>query len=60
MDQKTPKEPNLTETFSPARKERARAWFEHLRDQICAALEAVEDEADGLPGCEGKPPGRFV
>jgi coproporphyrinogen III oxidase len=32
-----------------ARKESARAWFEHLRDDICAALEAVED---ALPaGC---------
>jgi coproporphyrinogen III oxidase len=60
MDQKTPKGPNLPDTFSPARKERARAWFEHLRDRICAALEAVEDEADGLPGCAGKAPGRFA
>ena len=25
------------------RKDRARAWFERLRDDICAALEAVED-----------------
>ena len=60
MDQKTPKEPSPLESFSPARKERARAWFEHLRDQICASLEAVEDAADGLPGCAGKEPGRFV
>ena len=46
MDQTAPKGPNLSEIFSPARKERARAWFEHLRDQICTALEAIEDEAD--------------
>ena len=26
-----------------ARKTRARTWFETLRDDICAALEAVED-----------------
>ena len=26
-----------------ARKTRARAWFETLRDDICAAFEAVED-----------------
>ena len=26
-----------------ARKDRARAWFEHLRDDICAAFETVED-----------------
>ena len=42
-----------------ARKDRARAWFEHLRDDICTALETVED---ALP--EGAPPanlpaGRF-
>src|SRR5262245_14253119 len=28
-----------------ARKARARAWFETLRDEICAALEKLEDEA---------------
>ena len=27
-----------------ARKERARIWFERLRDDICAAFEAVEDD----------------
>jgi coproporphyrinogen III oxidase len=33
-------------------KARARAWFESLRDDICAALEVLEDEApaDGAPG----------
>jgi coproporphyrinogen III oxidase len=46
-----------------ARKARARAWFEQLRDDICAAFERLED---GLP--PGAPrahdtadtPGRFV
>ena len=60
MDQKASKEPHPPELFSPARKERARLWFEHLRGEICAALEAVEDAAEGLPGCEGKAPGRFA
>jgi coproporphyrinogen III oxidase len=40
------------------RKDRARAWFETLRDRIHAGLEALEDEApeDLFPG----DPGRFV
>ena len=40
-----------------SKKARARAWFENLRDQICAAFEQLEDEApaDLYPGA----PGRF-
>ncbi len=38
---------------------RARAWFEALRDRIHAALEAIEAEAEGLPGAVTGPPGRF-
>jgi coproporphyrinogen III oxidase len=42
-----------------ARKARARTWFEELRDRICAAFEAIEDEApEAVSG--GLPPGRFV
>jgi len=39
------------------RKAQAKAWFESLRDQICAAFEQIEDEAptDLYPGA----PGRF-
>ncbi|MDE1984936.1 MAG: oxygen-dependent coproporphyrinogen oxidase [Alphaproteobacteria bacterium] len=37
------------------RKARAKAWFEGLRDRICAAFEAIED--DGLLG--DRPAGRF-
>ncbi|HLC09065.1 MAG TPA: oxygen-dependent coproporphyrinogen oxidase [Methyloceanibacter sp.] len=43
-----------------AQKDRARAWFEHLRDEACAALEAIEDEASAVPGVADKTPGRFV
>ena len=40
-----------------SKKACARAWFESLRDQICAAFEQLEDEApaDLYPGA----PGRF-
>jgi len=41
-----------------ARKTRARAWFERLRDDICATLEAIEDEAP--PALYGAAAGRFV
>src|ERR1700720_4731877 len=41
-----------------ARQNRAKAWFEVLRDEICAAFEALEDEAPAAlyPG----EPARFV
>ena len=42
------------------RKERARAWFETLRDQIVAAFEDLEDALPaGAPLAEGAP-GRFA
>ena len=47
------------DTFE-AGKDRAKAWFEELRDRMLAALEAIEDTAEGAPGCEGKAPGRFT
>ncbi|MGE0753399.1 MAG: oxygen-dependent coproporphyrinogen oxidase [Variibacter sp.] len=40
------------------RKARARAWFEALRDDICAALEAIEHDAPSA--LYGDAPGRFV
>ncbi len=55
--------PENAETGLPphaAMKDAARAWFEDLRDRICAAFEAIEDEAEGLDLYNAKPAGRFV
>ncbi len=38
----------------------AKAWFEALRDRICAVFEAIEDEAAGIALYNSKPAGRFV
>jgi coproporphyrinogen III oxidase len=43
-----------------ARKGKARAWFESLRDQICAAFEQVEDDLPPGQPQSGLAPGRFV
>jgi coproporphyrinogen III oxidase len=39
------------------RQARASAWFESLRDEICAAFEGLEDALEGP--LAGHPPGRF-
>jgi coproporphyrinogen III oxidase len=54
------KGPELRAASLEANKERARIWFESLRDDVCAALEAVEDEGEGLPLYAGRPAGRFT
>ena len=59
-DQKASKEPVQPEPFSPARKERARLWFEHLRDEICTAFEALEDALPSDAPLADRRPGRFV
>ncbi|MEO0411168.1 MAG: oxygen-dependent coproporphyrinogen oxidase [Pseudomonadota bacterium] len=40
------------------KKSAAQAWFRSLRDQICAAFEAIEHDFDG-PGTRGDAQGRF-
>jgi coproporphyrinogen III oxidase len=42
-----------------ALKPEARAWFESLRDQICAEFEAIED-AQAVGPMSDRPAGRFV
>ncbi|MBL8691201.1 MAG: oxygen-dependent coproporphyrinogen oxidase [Rhodospirillaceae bacterium] len=43
--------------MSEERKAEARAWFETLRDRLCAAFEAIEDDYQGP--LEELSPGRF-
>ena len=43
-----------------SRKERARHWFEALRDQIVAAFEALEDALPAGAPYADRAPGRFV
>jgi coproporphyrinogen III oxidase len=43
-----------------ARKNRARTWFEALRDDICTALEAVEDALPASAPLGENPAGRFL
>jgi coproporphyrinogen III oxidase len=42
-----------------AMKDQARAWFEHLRDRICAAFESIED-AQTEGSLSDRPAGRFA
>ncbi len=42
------------------RKERARSWFETLRDRIVTAFEQVEDALPSSAPRGDRPPGRFV
>ncbi len=42
------------------RKNRARTWFEALRDEICASLEALEDALPASAPLRDQPAGRFV
>jgi coproporphyrinogen III oxidase len=43
-----------------ARKARARAWFESLRDEICASFEKLEEALPATVPLVGRPAGRFT
>jgi coproporphyrinogen III oxidase len=53
-----------SETRTPvphvALKDQARAWFESLRDRLCAAFEAIEDASPDDDIAPSIPPGRFA
>ena len=43
-----------------AHKERARRWFEALRDELCAAFELIEAELPAQAPLGDRPPARFL
>jgi coproporphyrinogen III oxidase len=50
---------NVTDTRLDSRKERARAWFEALREETVAALERIEDTLPAGAPFSDRPAGRF-
>lgn len=56
---KTPAVKSLDPELVEARKAQARAWFEDLRNQICTALQRVEDDLAPEAPYADKAPGRF-
>ncbi len=49
----------MNETYSDEQKTKASAWFEKLRDDLCATLEAIEDDVEGPNVSSQGEPGRF-
>jgi len=49
----------MNEAYSDEHKTKASAWFEKLRDDLCAALEVIEDDVEGPNVSSQGEPGRF-
>ncbi|HWB45049.1 MAG TPA: oxygen-dependent coproporphyrinogen oxidase [Hyphomicrobiaceae bacterium] len=49
----------MSDEQETARKERARTWFESLRDDLCAAFEGLEDDLPAGTHLSLRPAGRF-
>jgi len=49
----------MSEAYSDKQKTKASAWFEKLRDDLCATLEAIEDDVEGPNVSSQGKPGRF-
>ncbi len=49
----------MNEAYSDEQKTKALAWFEKLRDDLCATLEAIEDDVEGPNVSSQGEPGRF-
>jgi coproporphyrinogen III oxidase len=56
----SPTSPLPGPAIGEARKAQARAWFEHLRDDICVAFEALEGALPMTARLGDQEPGRFV
>ena len=50
----------MNEAYSDEQKTKALAWFEKLRDDLCATLEAIEDDVEGPNVSSQGAPGRFA
>ena len=49
----------MTANFGDGHKQRAEEWFRRLRDDLCMALESIEDDVEGPNGSSKLEAGRF-
>lgn len=49
----------MSDAYGDEHKARAAQWFEKLRDDLCAALESIEDDVEGPNASSERQPGRF-